>query len=189
VTCNAPPDPPPPRPPLVSVDPRRDGASLRGEKAADAAQDAPEAPRGAWDDRSNRPESCRRPTVSVYRSSQSYAGWLNAKVGNTVPLDLYDATHSGPPISWPPSSASPSLSRDWHRAPRLGSWRERAGEAEGVFLPLPTGRPGTIAGLAVTCNAMRRQRLAIAIGQVRSLPGDGRPGPRHPAARTSFAMS
>jgi hypothetical protein len=36
---------------------------------------------------------------------------------------------------------------------------------------------------------MRRQRLAIAIGQVRSLPGDGRPGPRHPAARTSFAMS
>jgi len=48
---------------------------------------------------------------------------------------------------------------------------------------------GVIAGLAVTCNAMRRQRLAIGMGQVRSLPGDGRPGPRHPAARTSFAMS
>ena len=34
VTCNAPPDPPPPRPALVSVDPRRDGASAERSSCA-----------------------------------------------------------------------------------------------------------------------------------------------------------
>jgi hypothetical protein len=55
------------------------------------------------------------------------------------------------------------------------------GRSRGGFVPLLSGRRGVIAGLAVRCNAMRRQRLAIAIGQVRSLPGDGRPSP--PASR------
>jgi hypothetical protein len=84
-----------------------------------------------------------------------------------------------PHISWPPFT---SLPRD-----------EPAGDAEGVFVPLLTGRHGgAIAGLAVTCNAMGRQPWATAIGQVRRiLPGStgGLAPASQPAARTSFAIS
>jgi hypothetical protein len=50
--------------------------------------------------------------------------------------------------------------------PRLGSWRERDGEAEGVFLPLLSGG----------------DRCA------QDPPGDGRLRPRQPAARMSFGQ-
>jgi hypothetical protein len=66
----------------------------------------------------------------------------------------------------------------WLRAPRLGSWRERDGEAEGVFLPLLTGRRGVIRWpLAVTCNAMRRRRLGHRDGSGAEPPGRLRPRP------------
>ena len=45
-----------------------------------------------------------------------------------------------------------------------------------------------IAGLAVTCNAMRRRRLANVMGQVRSLPGDCALAPVS-RSRTSFAIA
>jgi hypothetical protein len=75
------------------------------------------------------------------------------------------------------------------RTPRLGSCASGPAKPTGLFVALLSGRRGMIAGLAVTCNAMRRQRLAIGMGQVRSLPGDGRPRPRQPASRTSFPIT
>ena len=75
------------------------------------------------------------------------------------------------------------------RTPRLGSCASGPAKPTGLFVALLSGRRGVIAGLAVTCNAMRPGALAIAIAQVRSLPG-GRPRPTHrPAVRTGFAMS
>jgi hypothetical protein len=57
---------------------------------------------------------------------------------------LYGATRSGPPYLvaayFPVPEPSTRATSTWRRAPRLGSWRERAGDAEGVFVPLLTGR-------------------------------------------------
>jgi hypothetical protein len=76
-----------------------------------------------------------------------------------VPLDLYGAIRSGPGSGHRGSTLGASGTAKPRACPNAAKWER-----------------GVIAGLAVT-------------GQVRSLPGDGRPGPRHPAARTSFAMS
>jgi hypothetical protein len=86
--------------------------------------------------------------------------------GSTGPLEqagLYGAAQARP-ISRPPTFPAPlprERRRRWRRAPRLGSWRERTGIAEGTFVRYPAAANGGHGGRSLAVASAS----AIAIGK------------------------